>query len=95
MSQPTIDRETVLVRRSTFVSSEMDQDLMLMSTESNAYFGLDDIGKVVWEMLEAPLTVDSLCTRLRSRYEVDEAQCLADLIPFLESLVSAGIVSRG
>lgn len=87
-----ITSQTALVRADTFMTAEMDDDLVMMSLENNAYFGLDDIGKAIWELLETPTTIEALCDSLLDRYDVEPAQCRADVIAFLTELHNEGMV---
>ncbi len=92
MSLHSITVSSTIVRSSQFITTPMDNELAMMSLESNAYFGLDEIGAVIWEALEQPKTVGALCDELLARYDIDRAQCQADVIDFLTDLHEAKIV---
>lgn len=92
MSSTVITPHATLIRVDTFMTAEMDDDLVMMSLESNAYFGLDNIGKVIWESLAQPKSVADLCKSLTERYNVEPAQCQADVIAFLTELHNEGLV---
>jgi hypothetical protein len=95
MPHDPITPMTTLVRRDAFITSPMDKDLAMMSLESNAYFGLDAIGRAIWEMLERPMSVNALCGVLQQRFEVEREQCLADVLPFLEELRGENMIRIG
>lgn len=95
MPHDPITPMTTLVRRDAFITSPMDKELAMMSMESNAYFGLDAIGRAIWEMLERPMTVNALCDGLLERFEVEPEQCLADVLPFLEELRGENMIQVG
>jgi hypothetical protein len=71
------------------------EDMDQAPLESNAYFGLDAIGRTIWEMLERPMSVNALCGVLLQRFEVEREQCLADVLPFLEELRGENMIRIG
>lgn len=64
----------------------------MMDMVSGKYFVLDKVAAEIWQALERPTAVDALCRQLRERFEIAEARCEADVIPFLESLALKNLV---
>ncbi len=87
-----ITAKTMVVQSKSFLTAEMDDDLVMMSLENNAYFGLDDIGKIIWETIAQPQTVDTLCKTLMTHYAVEKDVCMADTIAFLTELYDEKMV---
>jgi hypothetical protein len=82
------------IRRSTdVIASEMDDELVMMSMENNAYYGLNSVGRRVWELLETEQTLLSLCGQLMEKYDVDEAACQRDVSALVRQLEKAGLVT--
>ena len=82
-----------MVRRANDVfSANIDTELVMMRLESNGYFGLDAIGRRIWELLAAPRTVSAICTALAAEYDVAPAECEADVVRFLGELAAYGVV---
>ena len=82
------------IRRSTdVIASEMDDELVMMSMENNAYYGLNSVGRRVWELLETEQTLLSLCGQLMEKYDVDEAACQRDVSALVMKLEKAGLVT--
>lgn len=48
----------------------------------------------LWELLEKPQTTQTLTQALMDRYEVDEAQALADVKAFTERLIQVGAITE-
>jgi len=83
-----------MIRRSTdVIASEMDDELVMMSMENNAYYGLNSVGRRVWELLETEQTLLSLCGQLMEKYDVDEAACQRDVSALVMKLEKAGLVT--
>jgi len=86
----TID--THVVRVSDVTSAEVDDELLMMRLESDAYFGLDDIGARIWALMEKPVRVGEVCSALVAEYDVTPEQCQRDVLLFLEDLAEKGLV---
>ena len=93
MNEPiSIDLDTTLVRAPDLVHSEIDDEIVMMSVETGRYYSLSDVGARVWELLEEPTRVSSLCDRLRLEYRIDEARCRNEILTFVARLTDEGLV---
>jgi hypothetical protein len=81
-----------VVRSEEFITSTVDNELVMMSLEKGTYYGLDAIGSQIWEHIAAPITIDALCQNLVDAFEVDPAQCQTDVLAFLNELHKEGMV---
>ena len=75
------------------VFQRLDEGGVLLSTQSEVYFGLDPVGAVIWELLPPNLeALDTLLEALGDRYpEVAPATLRTDALEFLKALVEAGL----
>lgn len=55
---------------------------------------VNETSAFLWETLETAQTADTLTAALMQRYEVTEAQAMADVKKFLEVLLRIGAVLR-
>jgi hypothetical protein len=74
------------------LSTELDQETVLMSIDAGAYYGLKGPARSVWEKLEAPLTFSALVDRLVEEYRVTPEACGADLEGFLARMEQEGLL---
>lgn len=88
-----IDLGTVLSRSKDLVFSAVDGEISLMNVETGKYYGLASVGSRVWALLEQPSTVRGICDRLVSEYNVERAQCEADVLRFIERMAAEGVVT--
>jgi len=58
----------------------------MMSVENGKYYGLDDIGSRIWELIERPVKVSDLIDTLLERFDVDRETCEIDVLKFLNEL---------
>ena len=66
---------------------------VLLDLRSQKYFGLNEVGTRVWDLLQQTSDVQSIRDRLLAEYAVPEAQLDADLDDLLERLAAAGLVT--
>jgi len=84
--------ESIIERNDELLSSDMDDELVMMDLESNNYYGLNKVGKDIWEKIEEPTTLEELCSDLIKKYNVSFDKCKEDITPFLEKLQEMNIV---
>ena len=77
--------EHVLARRAA-------GETVLLSLDSEEYFGLDDVGSRAWELIETGTTLQALVGQLGTEYVVEPNQLEADLIDWIGALVEANLV---
>jgi Coenzyme PQQ synthesis protein D (PqqD) len=73
----TIDGETVLLR-----TKEKANDKELL--------GLNDVGRRVWEMADGANSIDAMVAAVAADYEVSVETARADVLRFIDELVSLG-----
>ena len=81
-----ITKDTVVSRTKEVLASKMDGETIMMSIASGSYYGMDNIGSRIWELIAEPIRVSDLCDRLMEEFDVAFDQCLADVIAFLNAL---------
>ena len=86
----TITSTTRLQRNPELLSAEMDGELVMMSVDNGAYFGLGGVGSAVWALLAEPTPVDAIVREICKKYAVEEAVCRADVLAFADELVRNG-----
>lgn len=83
---------TKFVRTDNLLSTELDQETVLMSVDAGAYYGMADTARDIWQRLEKPVTFAALVDDLVREYEVAPETCAADLQTFLQALEQEGLV---
>lgn len=87
MSPIEIGTETIVSRNPDIIHTEMDDEIVMINLDRGEYYGLDNIGSEIWEMLEGEISVMHLCEVLGKKYRVGSEQCLKDILPFLKEMV--------
>jgi len=75
------------------ISSKVAGETVILNHKKGAYYGLDEVGILVWDLLEkGPQTVESLCEAVVGEYDVDEGTCKSDLEVLLNDLMAEKLV---
>jgi hypothetical protein len=74
------------------VTRPLDGELVLLNLDTETYYGLDEVGTRMWELLSSSPTIESAFEQLVSEYEVDAATLRVDLEALLGQLVDGGLV---
>ncbi|MCG8469486.1 MAG: PqqD family protein [Gemmatimonadetes bacterium] len=69
---------------------------MLLHTESEIYFGLNEVGVLIWESLPPECAdLEGLCERISARYpDVDLETIRADAVELIETLEEKQLVTK-
>lgn len=68
---------------------------ILLSTDGEVYYGLNEVGARIWEGLEAAQDTNAICAALEDRYPgADPEQIRSDVDELVDELVREGLVTR-
>ena len=70
----------------------LEGEAVLLNLKSSSYFGLDDVGTRIWEVLVAGPSIQAAYETLLAEFEVEPEQLRADLHVFIGKLVNEGLV---
>jgi hypothetical protein len=70
----------------------LDGESVLLNLQNEQYYGLDDIGTRMWEVLAASQSIEEAYRVLLAEYQVEPEQLRQDLQVLLEKLVEHGLV---
>ena len=88
----TFNPEDKLSRSEEMLSTELDQETVLMNIDAGAYYGLAGPAQIIWEKLKTPITFSTLVNRLVEEYEIAPEVCAADLQTFLAEMEREGLL---
>ncbi len=87
----TVDERRIEVSKEV-LSRILDGEAVLLDLASGTYFGLNEVGSDIWEILSSGVTVDEVVRRIVTQFEVDSATARRDLEELLSELTSRGLV---
>ena len=89
----TTNTDKHYLRSSDLVAADMDGDTVMMSIENGEYYGISGVGSRVWELLENPVTLETIVSTICAEFDVDQQTCQTDMTRFLDELETHDLVS--
>lgn len=74
------------------MSRLVGEETVLLDLVSGVYFGLDGVGKRIWESVAEGNNLGQAVAIIVTEYEVDEEQAQTDVIEFASDLVTRGLL---
>ena len=82
----------IVTLSSDVLYQEVAGEGVLLDLKSERYFGLDEVGARIWELLQQGGTSEQVFDVLLAEYEVDPQRLAGDLDDLLEKLAAAGLI---
>ena len=74
------------------VSSDLGEEIAILDLKEGVYYGLDEVGARVWELIQTPITVGEIRDSLVEEYDVEPDRCEQDVLALLQRLVDQGLI---
>jgi hypothetical protein len=91
-TNPFISPNSVVVISSDQISSDLAGESVILQLKSGIYYGLNEVGSVIWQLINEPKTVQSLYDAVLAEYEVDTQTCENDVQVLLRDLLEAQLI---
>lgn len=92
MKESGINIDSLVQRNPKLIANQMDGEIVMMSIDNGEYYGLDETGSRIWELLESQVRVGSLIESLMAEFEVGKEECANDTLEFLNDLFDKGLL---
>ncbi len=81
-------------RNQNIIDGELDNHQVMMHLEKGKYFGLNPIGKRIWELLVAPHSFQEIIDVLLAEYNVSTDVCIKEVKAFMEKATQWGVIEK-
>ncbi len=83
----TAEINKLLFRRSPeSISTVLEGETVILDVESGVYSGLNEVGTVVWDLLENQVTFVEMRESIFAEFDVTREECSENLLSFLKEL---------
>ncbi len=79
-------------RSSSSVFTELDGETVILNIETGIYSGLNELGTVIWNVLEDKMSFVDIREAVLSDFEVPLEECVVDLLSFLQELTKNKLI---
>ncbi len=91
MKNAVTERSTVVVAENQ-VSSDLGKEVAILDLGAGMYYGLNEVGARIWELVQEPRTVEEIQAVILDEYEVDPASGKRDVLALLQQLADNRLV---
>ena len=75
------------------MSQEVSGETVLLDLQSESYFGLDEVGTRIWQLLQEQETLQGVYEVMLEEYDVAPDRLQADLEELMVQLSDSGLIS--
>jgi hypothetical protein len=87
-----VTEHSTVVAADDQVYSDLGGEVAILDLKGDMYYGLDEVGARIWELIQEPRTVADIEEILLSEYEVEPDRCHRDLISLLQKLAQEELI---
>lgn len=81
-----------IVATEACLASAVDDEQVILDTDTGTYYGLNPVGSYLWTLLEEAHTVEELVSKTATEFDVSKGECRTDVRSFLAEMHEAGLV---
>jgi Coenzyme PQQ synthesis protein D (PqqD) len=89
--KPTLE-QAITIRDDVLVQ-DLGGELVLLNLNSEEYFGLDDVGSIMWNTIKESASLQAAYDLLVEKYDVEPKQLLGDFLGLVEKLMDADLIA--
>lgn len=79
-------------RAAGLLEANLGDELVGLDPESGLCFGFNDVATSIWKLLAKPSSFEEVWDALVAEYDVEPAECSAQLARLLDELIERGLV---
>lgn len=88
----TVSESSIVVAAEDQVSSDLGGEVAILDLKAGVYYGLDEVGARIWDLIEKPMRVGEIRDVLVDEYDVAPDRCERDLLALLQKLADAELI---
>lgn len=80
------------IRSADSISTAIEGETVILGVKSGKYSGLNEVGSVVWNLLEKQVSFADVREAVLAQFHVTSEECSRDLITFLNNLAEHKLI---
>lgn len=89
------DLGSTVVAAKSLVAADLGDEVAMLQLDSGQYYGLNPVGRRVWQLLRSPTTGQAIVDLLCAEYEVEPERCRQDVQAMLGELLKERLIEVG
>ncbi|EKF85889.1 PqqD family peptide modification chaperone [Methanobacterium formicicum] len=87
-----LSKSSTIVVSKDVVSCDLGGETAMLDMKEGVYYGLNEMGTIIWEFIQEPVTIHEIIDQIRDEYDVDETTCFNDLTELIGQMAENGLV---
>lgn len=93
MSSPPFDGSVAVRATEEALSTTIDDEMVILHTSKGKYYGLNSVGRFIWNLIQEPQALDEICAAVTAEYDVEYDRCEEDVSEMITELAEKGLVT--
>ncbi len=72
----------------------VDDEIVILDVGSGQFYGINDVGAFIWELLESEVTIEELVDAVATKYSISSDTARADIDELVQQLVDSDLVTE-
>jgi hypothetical protein len=91
-SKPIAINDNRFVAIEEHLYSDLNGEAVILSMKSGKYYGLNGVGRTIWNAIRDPARLAEIQTCVMREYEVDESTCCREVESFLQKMLDEELI---
>ena len=87
-----VDLNTIVCRARGFIFTRFGDEFVAIDPDSGNRYNLNGASDRIWELIEAPSSIGSICEQLVADFEVPHDVCVSDVMAFIAEMRGLGLI---
>lgn len=91
--EQTSIEDQLIAANPSCVATDLGDEKIILHVNAGVYYGLNEVGALVWELVQEPKNFITILQAVVAEYEVDPHRCAQDLQGLLLELAEQDLIS--
>ena len=91
---PINEISVIYVNEEHIAGEFLDGEIVIMNKNDNVYYGLNEVGGRVWQLIGEPQKVADLIDIMMEEYDVDQSKCTSEVLALLNDMAEKGLIAQ-
>ena len=84
--------EKLIVIAEGLEAANLEGETVLLDVNSGHYFGLNEVGSRIIDLVAEPTTADAVVQTMAAEYDVDEERLASDVASFIQQMIERKLI---
>jgi hypothetical protein len=90
--ESVVSERSVVSAAKDQISSNLGGEVAILDLDAGVYYGLDEVGARIWELVRDPRRVGEIQATIAEEYDVEPDRAKRDVLALLQQLVDEGLL---